>query len=176
MAEVAEGEAARLVLGGGDAVALSGFDGPAGVQKRLQMFILRAKARLSDASDTQVALGLAGAMAKLVTIGDSLTQGFSSFAISRTDQSYPALLARAHPPQVPGGDLPRHHLLPGRAAERQDPRRLGLQPPGEGDPRRPGDGGVLAWEQEPAVARHPRDAADEGEHAGGAGERGTDRQ
>jgi hypothetical protein len=34
-------------------------------------------------------------MAKLVTIGDSLTQGFSSFAISRTDQSYPALLARA---------------------------------------------------------------------------------
>ncbi len=34
-------------------------------------------------------------MAKLVTIGDSLTQGFSSFAIHRTDQSYPALIARA---------------------------------------------------------------------------------
>jgi folate-binding protein YgfZ len=30
------------------------------VQKRLQMFILRAKARLADASDTVVALGLAG--------------------------------------------------------------------------------------------------------------------
>ena len=35
----------------------------AGVQKRLQMFILRAKAGLSDASDTRVALGLAGAQA-----------------------------------------------------------------------------------------------------------------
>ncbi len=34
-------------------------------------------------------------MAELVTIGDSLTQGFSSLAISRTDQSYPALVARA---------------------------------------------------------------------------------
>jgi folate-binding protein YgfZ len=32
----------------------------AGVQKRLQMFILRAKARLADAGDSMVALGLAG--------------------------------------------------------------------------------------------------------------------
>jgi tRNA-modifying protein YgfZ len=34
-----------------------------GVQKRLQMFILRAKAKLADASDSQVALGLAGPQA-----------------------------------------------------------------------------------------------------------------
>jgi folate-binding Fe-S cluster repair protein YgfZ len=32
----------------------------AAVQKRLQMFILRAKAKLADVSDSQVALGLAG--------------------------------------------------------------------------------------------------------------------
>ncbi len=34
-------------------------------------------------------------MARLVTIGDSLTQGFHSLAITNTDQSYPALIARA---------------------------------------------------------------------------------
>jgi GDSL-like Lipase/Acylhydrolase len=34
-------------------------------------------------------------MPKLVTIGDSLTQGFHSFAITRTDQSFPALIGRA---------------------------------------------------------------------------------
>lgn len=34
-------------------------------------------------------------MAKLVAIGDSLTQGFQSLAITRTDQSFPALIARA---------------------------------------------------------------------------------
>src|SRR5262245_32527243 len=33
--------------------------------------------------------------ARLVTIGDSLTQGFSSLAITHTDRSYPALIARA---------------------------------------------------------------------------------
>src|SRR5690606_9132409 len=36
-----------------------------------------------------------GEMARLVTIGDSLTQGFHSLAITNTDQSYPALIARA---------------------------------------------------------------------------------
>lgn len=34
-------------------------------------------------------------MAKLVAIGDSLTQGFHSLAITNTDQSYPALIAKA---------------------------------------------------------------------------------
>src|SRR4051812_37964983 len=34
-------------------------------------------------------------MPKLVTIGDSLTQGFQSFAITHTDQSFPALVAEA---------------------------------------------------------------------------------
>ena len=34
-------------------------------------------------------------MAKLVAIGDSLTQGFHSLAITNTDQSHPALIARA---------------------------------------------------------------------------------
>lgn len=33
-------------------------------------------------------------MARLVTIGDSLTQGFQSGAISKTDWSYPAIIAR----------------------------------------------------------------------------------
>src|SRR6266545_466798 len=33
-------------------------------------------------------------MAKLVAIGDSLTQGFHSLAITNTDQSYPAMIAR----------------------------------------------------------------------------------
>jgi hypothetical protein len=32
-------------------------------------------------------------MAKLVAIGDSLTQGFQSLAISRTDLSFPAMIA-----------------------------------------------------------------------------------
>ena len=52
---------------------------------------------------------------RLVTIGDSLTQGFMSGAISRTDISYPALLARAlglsvprdfRVPSFPGSGLP----------------------------------------------------------------------
>lgn len=34
-------------------------------------------------------------MARLVAIGDSLTQGFHSLAVTNTDQSYPALIARA---------------------------------------------------------------------------------
>lgn len=34
-------------------------------------------------------------MARLVAIGDSLTQGFHSLAITNTDQSYPAMIARA---------------------------------------------------------------------------------
>lgn len=32
-------------------------------------------------------------MAKLVAIGDSLTQGFQSLAITHCDQSYPAMIA-----------------------------------------------------------------------------------
>jgi hypothetical protein len=41
--------------------------------------------------------------ARLVTIGDSLSQGFSSLAITNTDRSYPALIARAMGLAVPGG-------------------------------------------------------------------------
>ena len=41
-------------------------------------------------------------MAKLVAIGDSLTQGFHSGAILRTDWSYPAMIARAMGLSVPG--------------------------------------------------------------------------
>jgi GDSL-like Lipase/Acylhydrolase len=36
-----------------------------------------------------------GTMARLVAIGDSLTQGFHSLAITNTDQSYPAMIASA---------------------------------------------------------------------------------
>ncbi|MBX3722053.1 MAG: hypothetical protein KF713_09450 [Turneriella sp.] len=32
-------------------------------------------------------------MAKLVAIGDSLTQGFQAMAITHCDQSYPAIIA-----------------------------------------------------------------------------------
>ncbi|NJL48194.1 MAG: lipase [Leptolyngbyaceae cyanobacterium SM2_5_2] len=54
-------------------------------------------------------------MAKLVAIGDSLTQGFQSGAIFRTDLSYPALMARSMGlkipsefpiPSFPGSGLP----------------------------------------------------------------------
>ncbi len=54
-------------------------------------------------------------MAKLVAIGDSLTQGFQSGAILRTDLSYPALMAKSFGlkvpsefpiPSFPGGGLP----------------------------------------------------------------------
>jgi hypothetical protein len=45
--------------------------------------------------------------ARLVAIGDSLTQGFHSLAITNTDQSYPALIARAL-----GLDLRTDFLLP----------------------------------------------------------------
>lgn len=41
-------------------------------------------------------------MAKLVAIGDSLTQGFQSGAISRTEWSYPAMIARSFGLAVPG--------------------------------------------------------------------------
>jgi GDSL-like Lipase/Acylhydrolase len=46
-------------------------------------------------------------MARLVAIGDSLTQGFHSFAITNTDQSYPAVIARAM-----GLDIQRDFRLP----------------------------------------------------------------
>lgn len=41
-------------------------------------------------------------MAKLVAIGDSLTQGFQSGAISRTELSFPAMIARSMGLSVPG--------------------------------------------------------------------------
>lgn len=53
--------ATMLIWKSGDAILLQlPREIQAAVQKRLQMFILRAKARLADVSDSQVALGLAG--------------------------------------------------------------------------------------------------------------------
>ncbi|BAU66712.1 hypothetical protein STA3757_41170 [Stanieria sp. NIES-3757] len=51
-------------------------------------------------------------MAKLVSIGDSLTQGFQSGAIYRTDLSFPAMIARSMGLAIPS-DFPVPPIFPG---------------------------------------------------------------
>ncbi len=45
-------------------------------------------------------------MAKLVAIGDSLTQGFQSLAIQKTNLSYPALIAECLGLPIPDFRVP----------------------------------------------------------------------
>ncbi len=61
-----------------------------GVQKRLQMFVLRDKAKLADASDTLVQIGLGG-----VAASDALTAWFSSLPdapYAKTDGEHGSLI------------------------------------------------------------------------------------
>jgi hypothetical protein len=62
-------------------------------------------------------------MPKLVAIGDSLTQGFQSGCISRTEVSYPALIASAMEAAETGGPIkvPQHFRYPRFRREDSDP-------------------------------------------------------
>jgi folate-binding protein YgfZ len=63
------------------------------IQKRLQMFVMRAKAKLSDQSEQRIALGLAGALA-----AEALQAWFPQLpdaAYSKTDNQYGTLIRLA---------------------------------------------------------------------------------
>ncbi|GAC1323135.1 MAG: folate-binding protein YgfZ [Collimonas sp.] len=71
----------------------------AAIQKRLQMFVMRAKAKLADVSDTQVALGLAGNAA-----GAALTPWFPTLPnapYAKVDNDYGTLIRVADANSTP---------------------------------------------------------------------------
>jgi len=76
------------------------------IQKRLQMFILRAKMKLADESDSRVALGLVGHAAQAV-----LSKWFSSLPIApydKTDSDFGTLIRMPD-----AGGMPRYQWIAG---------------------------------------------------------------
>ncbi len=59
--------------------------------KRLSMFVMRAKARLSDASDAYAVYGLAGDATKNIAVGDHSTWAKADFDHANVVNLYPAL-------------------------------------------------------------------------------------